>query len=153
MSKILYTMSVILLITFFLILTSHRCHFVSVSCVSVANLDMSLMLLWACMLSSHFSPQNVSTVTLRTVTGSRQCGATPGEKTTANKGQLIKSNRLLTSRFNNAKKKVSWWFPDTVVVQYKSFISHCEHNHSVFYKYHKYTVLSTSKETWAVSLE
>ena len=33
-----------------------------------------------CMLSSQFSPQNLSDVTLQTVPGSRQCGAIPGDK-------------------------------------------------------------------------
>lgn len=67
------------------------------SAVSDAGLDMSLMLLWACMLSSHFSPQNFSTVTLHTVPGSRQCGATPGEETIATKDSSLVC--ILTTQF------------------------------------------------------
>lgn len=64
--------------------------FYSVSLGSVsAGLDMSRMVLWACMLSSHFSPQNFSTVTLWTVPGSRQCGAIPVGEDNSSKGQLV----------------------------------------------------------------
>lgn len=48
--------------------------------MSVAGFDMPRMLLWASMLSSHFSPPKFSTVMLRTVPLSRQCGATPVQK-------------------------------------------------------------------------
>lgn len=41
------------------------------------------------MLSSHFSPQNFSTVILRTVPGSRQCGATPVGEVNSSKGQFV----------------------------------------------------------------
>lgn len=68
-----------------LIVTSRCSYCVPLCCMFPALFDMSLMLLWACMLSSHFSPQNVSTETLRTVPGSRQCGATPAEQATARK--------------------------------------------------------------------
>lgn len=59
------------------------------SVLSAAGFDMPLMLLWACMLSSHFSPQKFSTVTLETVPGSRQCGATPLETTATTKDNLM----------------------------------------------------------------
>lgn len=67
------------------------------SVLSAAGFDMPLMLLWACMLSSHFSPQKFSTVTLQTVPGSRQCGATPLENNN--------NKRELDGSHMNKKKK------------------------------------------------
>lgn len=49
------------------------------------------MVLWASMLSSHFSPQKLSTVTLRTVPVSRQCGATPIQTATTKKDGLMRN--------------------------------------------------------------
>lgn len=87
--KIVYNISGILLIKIKVWFLYQWCYFVSLSCMSAAGLDMSLMLWWACMLSSHFSPQNFSTVTLCTVPGSKQCGATPGEETTTRDSSLM----------------------------------------------------------------
>lgn len=120
------------------------------SCITVvsfhllsAGLDMSLMLLWACMLSSHFSPQNFSTVTPRTVPGSKQCGATPGGGNDSNKGQLVDLHTNKTARcirhFSHRGSvmqnfRFKGCFPDITVIQHGLFYCFCELNNCVFYK-------------------
>lgn len=84
------------------------------SVFSAAGFDMPLMLLWACMLSSHFSPQKFSTVTLQTVPGSRQCGATPLENNNHNKRQLD------GSQMNKKKAKRNFKWQNTSEYKWKT---------------------------------
>lgn len=110
-----------------LILVSPWCYSVSLSCMSATCLDMSLILLWACMLSSHLSPQNFSTVTLRTVPWSRQCGAMPGDKST-----VIKVNTLFCMWKNS-----NWFLCFHVIISvtanflFKFLIQHFSFKYSV----------------------